>query len=44
MVIGELPYSTSIDANAMGGMCLIVNGLRFLKSETKYLQVRIRLR
>lgn len=42
MVIGELPYGTSIDANTMGGgMCLIINGLRFLKSETKYLQVRI---
>lgn len=45
MVIGELSYSASIDANIMGGgMYLIVNVLRLLKSETKYLQVRIRLR
>lgn len=45
MVIGELSYSASIDANIMGGgIYLIVNGLRLLKSETKYLQVRIRLR
>lgn len=44
MVIGELSYSASIDANITGGIYLIVNGLRLLKSETKYLQVRIRLR
>ena len=28
MVIGELSYSASIDANIMGGIYMIVNGLR----------------